>query len=338
MNSHWKDHPRLRHRWHPEHPDRLRVLLHDGGPHTAKAPPELHTVQVVERRGQVFFGSLLSTPRRLVRTRVGDRVAFLVPHRAPHPVQVRDDYLAERRQWRWEPCGRCGFSELFDPPSQLLQRHSGDAELRGQPRFETSCPLCGGCVRVETNPSTRRLRRPKRRARRAHSVAGQLQDGPGTALATPPSGVRPAAAPVFPVSRSKGSGRWLAMPRTQLPPVRLEVPPEAPSEPEVPPEPGCFAWVRGPLGDFIYWSTVVLPFPWVMLRYPVNYLVSFLALTVCCCWLFFLTCLHGFLQRLALKAEDRGWRGSSWTVCRCLLDLFEPRWDVGLTLRSLLRQ
>ncbi len=49
----WRNHPTLESRFHPEHPDDLEVLVHDGGPRMTDCRPELVWVTVT---GYDVFG------------------------------------------------------------------------------------------------------------------------------------------------------------------------------------------------------------------------------------------------------------------------------------------
>ncbi len=363
MSETWLHHPRLRHHFHSRRPSELRVLLHDGGRSLTGRPPELAWVRVTGRHGQVFEGRVLDAPERVRGTRAGDAILFLAPHRAPHPIQTDRAYLRERRQWLIEPCVRCGLNELFDAPSRLLER-SAQREENRRVGFSTPCPLCPGRMRV----------RP-RRSRAARRTRRRGPEAPGVALATPPSGSHGWPTREALPTREELPPResWAEECRVARPPSSAVRPPAptrrphgatarrsgwTPPQPESPettePEPveagGASAaeparredapvlrLVRGPLGDFVYWACVVIPFCLVCMAWPVNYMVGFLALTVSFVWMLFLALLHGLLQRAAQRRENAGWSGSGWLLARTLLDLFEPRWDVALTLRSLLR-
>jgi hypothetical protein len=74
-----------------------------------------------------------------------------MPAGGEHPVLVTDKYLLERPRWVIHPCQTCGFSELFDAPSELIRvvfpDIPGGAEIDA---FTSFCPLCGGVQTLES--------------------------------------------------------------------------------------------------------------------------------------------------------------------------------------------
>ena len=61
MSSEWREHPKLRDRFLPDHPDDLQVLVHDGGPRISRNPAEAVWVTVIGMDGEVFRGRVLET-------------------------------------------------------------------------------------------------------------------------------------------------------------------------------------------------------------------------------------------------------------------------------------
>lgn len=145
MSAVWHNDPNLKNRFHPDYPDDIQVLVHDGGPRIAKHPPELMWVRVVGKPGEAYESILLNTPHQLETAKQGDRILFLAPPNAKFPIRVTGKYLAERAAWTIVPCDKCGFAELFDAPSDLIRRIfpnvPADAVLE---KFTSFCPLCGG--------------------------------------------------------------------------------------------------------------------------------------------------------------------------------------------------
>src|SRR5688572_26430239 len=120
----WRDDPDLAGSFHPEFPDDLQVVVHDGEPRRTKRAPEVCWVRVgsvhatlrfpvapadaelpirgetarwIERR--VYRGALLNQPHHLVETSKGGEVLVVGSPGLPHPLQIRAAYLAERTQW-----------------------------------------------------------------------------------------------------------------------------------------------------------------------------------------------------------------------------------------------
>ena len=128
----WRQHPGLRGRFHPECPDDLQVVVHDGGPRMSTHPPELVWIRVNGVEADVFRGQLLNQPHNLKSVRVGDTIQFLVPTGGKHLLMVTEKYLRERANWIVRPCNKCGLSELFDcafrSDQQDLSGHSSRCE------------------------------------------------------------------------------------------------------------------------------------------------------------------------------------------------------------------
>lgn len=100
--------------------------------------------------GDVFRGRVLNQPHNLTTVRLADEIRFVVADGAQFPVMVTEKYLRERGAWDIIPCRKCGFSELFDAPSDLIR-----VVFPNQPAgavmsmFTAFCPLCGGVQGVK---------------------------------------------------------------------------------------------------------------------------------------------------------------------------------------------
>ena len=154
VGSEWRDHPKLRGRFLPDYPDDLQVFVHDGGPRITRNPAEAVWVTVTGVDGEVFRGRVLNQPQNLQSVGQGSAIRFVVADGAEFPVMVTDKYLLERGAWVILPCRKCGFSELFDAPSDLIRivfpNQSAGAEMS---MFTAFCPLCGGVQGVESRSS-----------------------------------------------------------------------------------------------------------------------------------------------------------------------------------------
>jgi hypothetical protein len=159
----WRQHPGLRGRFHPESLDDLQVVVHDGGPRMSTHRAELVWVRVSGVDGEVFHGQLLNQPHHLKSVRMGDDVQFLVPTSGKHPLMVTEKYLRERADWVIHACNKCGLSELFDAPSDLIAKIFPDlpADVK-MSAFTTFCGHCGGIQvvhRPDANPENLELAR-----------------------------------------------------------------------------------------------------------------------------------------------------------------------------------
>ncbi len=147
---HWRSHAGLESKLHPDHPDDLQVIVHDGGPRISAQRPEAVWVRITSLDDGVFSGTVLNAPTQLVSVRLGQTIRFLVDTGTDHPAMVTQKYLEERANWTITPCTQCGFRELFDAPSDLIRatfpEMPADATLEG---FTAFCPLCGGVQTIE---------------------------------------------------------------------------------------------------------------------------------------------------------------------------------------------
>ena len=141
-------------RFHPDYPDDLQVLVHDGGPRVTPNSPEAVWVSVFGVDGDVFRGRVLNQPHNLQSIRQGSEIKFVVADGTEFPVMVTDKYLSERGAWVIHPCRQCGLSELFDAPSDLIRvvfpKMSPGEQMSV---FTALCPLCGSMQEVVSRPA-----------------------------------------------------------------------------------------------------------------------------------------------------------------------------------------
>ena len=150
MPHEWRDHPKLRGRFHPEYPDDVQVIVHDGGPRLTNHRPELIWVRIIHWDGNLFRGTVLNQPEQLSSVSQGSEIQFLVPDGGEHPLMVTDKYLGERGYWIIQPCDQCGLSELFDAPSDLMRVvFSGAPPDSAMEMFTAFCGACGGVQVVQ---------------------------------------------------------------------------------------------------------------------------------------------------------------------------------------------
>lgn len=168
----WRTDPALQSRLHPQYPDDLQIIAHQGGPRLTPLRPELIWVRITAltqptppapptppnpNSPALFAGTILNTPHKLTAIKLNDTIQFFVPAGGQHPIMAYPQYLAERANWTITPCTKCGLSELFDPPSQLIKVIFPTAPEISIVSFTTFCPLCGGIQVASSNqppPST----------------------------------------------------------------------------------------------------------------------------------------------------------------------------------------
>jgi hypothetical protein len=149
MNE-WRKHPKLKGKFHPEYPDDVQVLVHDGGPRLTTHRPEGVWVRVTACAGSVFTGTVLNQPHQLTSVREGSTIKFIAPEGGQHPLMVTEKYLCERPNWIIHPCQKCGLTELFDPPSDLMRVVFPNVpEGSIMEMFTAFCGACGGVQVVQ---------------------------------------------------------------------------------------------------------------------------------------------------------------------------------------------
>jgi hypothetical protein len=146
----WRQHPKLQGRLHPQHPDDVQVIVHDGGPRMTDKRPEAVWVKIVASESDVFTGEVLNQPQQLNSVKQGDRIQFIIPDSGKHALMVRPKYLKERPAWIIHACDKCGLSELFDAPSDLMAKAFPNLPPGSMMEMFTAfCGACGGVQGVE---------------------------------------------------------------------------------------------------------------------------------------------------------------------------------------------
>ncbi len=149
MTKNWRDHPKLHGRFHPDAPDDVQVIVHDGGPRITDKAPEAVWVTVTGYDYDFFTGRILNQPQELKSVSEGTQIKFLAPS-GEHLLMVTDKYLLERPNWIIHPCNQCGLDELFDPPSDLISVIFPDTpEGATMEMFTSFCGICGGAQVVQ---------------------------------------------------------------------------------------------------------------------------------------------------------------------------------------------
>jgi len=169
--SPWREDPSLAGRFHPQCPDDIQVLVHDGEPRRTRRAPEACWARVSAVHGTlqaaiapkdaklpfdesvvrwaprtVYRASLLNQPHQLQSVKSGDEILFVHAPGIPHPLRVLPAYLEERPRWAFAPCDRCGADQSLDPPTVMARTRFPDAPAGSVPvAFTAFCP-CGGTM------------------------------------------------------------------------------------------------------------------------------------------------------------------------------------------------
>ncbi len=168
----WRTDPNLAGKFHPQHPDDIEVMVHDGEPRRTQRTPEGCWVRVSSVAGSlrmpmamsgadapptpgtpvqwsertIYAGTLLNAPHQLTTVREGAAIQFIFAPGMPHPLMVTPQYLSERSSWAFAPCNGCGADQGLDPPTVMGKTRFPDAPGGSVPiAFSAKCP-CGGMM------------------------------------------------------------------------------------------------------------------------------------------------------------------------------------------------
>ena len=128
----------------------MQVVVHEGGPQFSDVPPELVPAELVRQDGPLLLVRVLRDPKAVAGISEGDTISVLSTPSLEFPIFVTDSYLQERlHSYILAPCAGCGFSELFDCPSDLAT-----ANFQGltPSAFTSRCPLCGDAMVIRLLP------------------------------------------------------------------------------------------------------------------------------------------------------------------------------------------
>lgn len=130
---------------HPDHPDKIQIVIHAGGYKFTAIQPELVWVRITGRAGVCYSAELLSKPIDIPNLQPGQSLLFMAPNGGPQPHMIDARYIADRANWRIIPCEKCGMHEFFDPPTDFFKKTfpnlTGDIE---EITFTAFCNLCKG--------------------------------------------------------------------------------------------------------------------------------------------------------------------------------------------------
>jgi len=102
-------------------------------------------VRTTSAEGDMLTGRLLNQPKQLQTISLGSQIQFIVPATGAHPLRVSAKYVQERADWKIEPCTKCGLSELFDAPSDLVR-----VVFPSSTQTLMMTVLCGACGGIQS--------------------------------------------------------------------------------------------------------------------------------------------------------------------------------------------
>lgn len=162
----WHTDPAMAGRFHPDFPDDVQVLLHEGSFRFTPARPEVMWAKLIGhvaitgpqgRRIGAYQVQLLSQPFELQSLHLHDQILAVCNNSYPYLIRVSESYLSERTDYEVLPCNQCGLPELFDTISRLIAYTfaappTPEADLT---MFTSTCPLCGGMLVVRHKDADR---------------------------------------------------------------------------------------------------------------------------------------------------------------------------------------
>jgi hypothetical protein len=155
----WHDDSDLKGRFHPQYPDDLQVLVHEGSFRFTDTKPEVMWLHILKRltwnhksagNMYAYLGTVLNQPHQLKTVKLNDQILFVAKQGYKLPIRVTREYMDERVLFDVTPCDKCGLPELFDPILALSQKSfpTMNEEPHETIAFTSFCPLCGGLMLV----------------------------------------------------------------------------------------------------------------------------------------------------------------------------------------------
>lgn len=159
----WRNDPDLADKFHPDYPDDVQVIVHEGSYRFTDAKPEVMWARIFAKlgwthntgeEGYAYKAQLLNQPHQLKTVKLGDEI-LLVGHAGyQYTIRVTHEYITERDFYTIRPCDKCNLPELFDPISKLMEKVFPDMPKETEdggpvyPMFSSFCPVCGGVMVV----------------------------------------------------------------------------------------------------------------------------------------------------------------------------------------------
>ncbi len=223
MTTPWRNDPDLAGKLHPQSPDDLQVLVHDGEPRRTQRNPEGCWVKITGTAGAlrspvmpkgppgpalasavtwlertIYTGQLLNAPHQLSTVAQGATVRFVHAPGIPNPLMITAAYESERPRWAFTPCDACGADQALDAPTTMARTRFPDAPPGAVPvAFSAICP-CGGTMMLAQVEGAAPSLPPSSPSMRPQGAFGA--SGPTGGSFAPP-----AHAPVQPATPTNGS-------------------------------------------------------------------------------------------------------------------------------------
>jgi hypothetical protein len=231
MTTPWRNDRDLVGKLHPQHPDDVQVIVHDGEPRRTRKSPEACWVRItgtggvlrspLAQRGAtaaptpsnvqwlertIYTGQLLNQPHGLTTVREGATVRFVHAPGIPNPLMITPGYESERPRWAVTPCDRCGADQALDPMSVMAKTRFPDMPPDAAPvAFTAFCP-CGGTMMLgQIEGAGASVPPPAAQGGLGGSPSVRASSAFGSSGPTEGSFAPPANAPVQPAS-GDGSG------------------------------------------------------------------------------------------------------------------------------------
>ena len=144
--DHWRRNPKTASKFLlADDPDDIQVLVHEGGRRTTQSKPELLYVRTTGQANNYYKGVLVDELQLLKSVQKGTEIIYKIQTGREVPVRLLPSYINELKDWEVSPCDKCGFTELFDAPTEVMKLSFPNLRAgEVMEAFTTTCNLCGG--------------------------------------------------------------------------------------------------------------------------------------------------------------------------------------------------
>ena len=104
----WREDPNFKGKFHPDFPDDLQVLVHEGSFRFTDTSPEVMWARIVAKmevtlqsgdKYSFYKGILLNQPHQLKTLKLHQEIYLVGAEKYPHAIRIAPDYIPDRPLW-----------------------------------------------------------------------------------------------------------------------------------------------------------------------------------------------------------------------------------------------